>query len=309
VSAEELFAALDACAERDRLLTRLAQATTEQERAQRAADQARSQVSTETAELKALEGFGPTQLWAILRGTHSTDLLREQAELAAASFQAEHAAGALSEASALVRELRTALAALGNVDDRRRRALDDTEAELRRAGGPAAQELIDIAQQQAANLATAKEVSEACEAADRASARLRHAISALEHAEDLADLDVFVGGGMLVDAAKYRRIDQAVAALRAAGQALQRLSAELLDVHLPSIPGLDIPALTETFDVWFDNFFSDLEVRGRIQEATRSSHRALSAVDGARTELGRRRTELLGEQEQLAQRRLSIMAR
>lgn len=309
MSAEELFAALDACAERDRLLTRLAQATTEQERAQRAADQARSQVSTETAELKALEGFGPTQLWAILRGTHSTDLLREQAELAAASYQAEHADGALSEASTLVRELRTALAALGNVDDRRRRALDDTEVELRRAGGPAAQELIDIARQHAASLATAKEVFEACEAADRASARLRHAISALEHAEDLADLDVFVGGGMLVDAAKYRRIDQAVAALRAAGQALQRLSAELLDVHLPSIPGLDIPALTETFDVWFDNFFSDLEVRGRIQEATRSSRRALSAVDGVRAELDRRRTELLGEQEQLAQRRIAVMAR
>lgn len=309
MSADELFAALDACAERDRLLTRLAQATTEQERAQRAADRARSQVSTETAELKALEGFGPTQLWAILRGTHSTELQREQAELAAASSQAEHADGALSEASALVRELRTALAALGNVDERRRRALDDTEVELRRAGGPAAQELIDIARQHAASLAAAKEVLEACEAADRASARLRHAISALEHAEDLADLDVFVGGGMLVDAAKYRRIDQAVAALRAAGQALQRLSAELLDVHLPSIPGLDIPALTETFDVWFDNFFSDLEVRGRIQEATRSSRRALSAVDGVRTELARRRTELLGEQEQLAQRRIAIMAR
>ena len=309
MSTEELFAALDACAERDRLLTRLAAATTNEARAQRAADRASSQVSRETVELKALEDFSPTQLWAKLRGTHSTDLEREQAELAAAVYQARIAEGALSEASSLVRQLRTALAALGDVDERRRRALDATEAELRRTGGPAAEELIDIATQLAASQADSREVGEAQRAADQADARLRAAISELSHAGDLADFDVFLGGGLLVDAAKYDRVDRAVAQLRAAGQALKALSSELADVRIPATPGLDIPELTHTFDVWFDNFFSDLSVRDRIREAAASSRRALEAVGAARTELGRRNTELLGEQERLAQRRLAVMAR
>ncbi|WP_098460821.1 hypothetical protein [Propionicimonas paludicola] len=309
MSTEELFAALDACAERDRLLTRLAKATTDESRAQRTADKARSQVSTETVELKALEDFSPTQLWARLRGSHQTDLEREQAELQAALYQARSAEGALSEASSLVRQLRTQLAALGDVDGRRRRALDATEAELRQAGGAQAQELIDISQRHAASLAAAKEVGEAIAAADQASVRLQAAISELDSAESLADFDVFLRGGLLVDAMKYERIDRAVAALRSAGQALQRLSAELLDVDLPTIPGLDIPDLSRTFDVWFDNFFSDLEIRGRITAAAESSRRALSAVSGVRTELARRYSELVGEQEQLAQQRVAVMAR
>lgn len=309
MSTDELFAALDACAERDRLLTRLASATTEETRAAQRADKARSQVSTETTELKALEDFSPTQLWAKLRGTHSSDLEREQAELAAAVYQSRVADGALSEASSVVRQLRTELAALGDVDQRRRRAMDDTEAELRRAGGPAAAELVEIAAELAASQADSREIGEAQRAADQAAARLQAAISELAHAEDLADFDVFLGGGLLVDAAKYSRIDGAVAQLRSAGQALKVLSDELADVRIPAVPGLDIPELTHTFDVWFDNFFADLSVRDRIREAATSSRRALDAVGAVRVELNRRATELLGEQEQLAQRRLAVMAR
>jgi hypothetical protein len=309
VSSEELFAALDACAERDRLLTRLAQATSEQDRAQRAAELAREQVGTETGELKALEGFGPTQLWAMLRGTHASEVEREQAELAAAAYQAELADGALSEASFTVRQLRTQLASLGDVDERRRRALDATESELRQAGGPTGQELIELAEQRAASLANSREVAEAQDAADQAAARLTSALDELGHAEDLADLDVFLRGGFLIDQAKYQRIDQAVAQLRSAGQALKRLSAELADVRIPAVPGLDVPDLTQTFDLWFDNFFTDLSVRGRIQEAAARSRQTLSAVVQVRAQLSRRQSELVAEQDRLAQQRLAVMAR
>jgi len=309
VSTEELFAALDACAERDRLLTRLAKATTDQDGAQRAADEARRKVSSETVDVKTLEEFGPTQLWSMLRGRHSTDLEREQAELAAALYQSRVAEGALSEASSVVRQLRSELAALGDVDARRRDAMDALEAELRQAGGPVAQELIDIAGRLAASLADSREVAEAQRAAETASARLDTAISELSHARDLADLDVFIGGGILVDAAKYGRIDSAVTQLQASAHALKQLSAELADLQIPAVPGLDIPALTHTFDVWFDDFFSGWSVRERIREAEASSRRAFDAVAAVSTELSRRSSELLSEQEQLAQQRLAVMAR
>lgn len=309
MSAEELFAALDDCAERDRLVTRLAKATTDLDRVQRAADQARRRVSSETVDVKALEEFGPTQLWSMLRGRHSTDLEREQAELAAALYQSRVTEGALSEASSVVRQLRTDLAALGDVEARRRDAMDAVEAELRQAGGPVAQELIDIAGRLASSLADSREIGEAQRAAGTASARLQTAISELGHARDLADLDVFIGGGILVDAAKYGRIDNAVTQLQASAHALKQLSAELADLRIPDVPGLDIPALTHTFDVWFDDFFSGWAVRDRIREAEASSRRAVDAVAAVSAELERRSSELLGEQEQLTQQRLAVMAR
>lgn len=57
---------------------------------------------------------------------------------------------------------------------------------------------------------------------------------------------------------KYDRLDQVAAVLRDVDVALDRFSRELSDVQLAAVRGVQVDGLTRTFDVFFDNIFSDL---------------------------------------------------
>jgi methylphosphotriester-DNA--protein-cysteine methyltransferase len=106
------------------------------------------------------------------------------------------------------------------------------------------------------------------------------------------------------DAIKYDRIEQATRHLQAADQALRRLAVELADVGIGPTRGVEITQMTRTFDIWFDNIFSDWAVRNRIEEAAQrltDSRRALVAVQqelAQRQETARRRHhELVADRE------------
>jgi hypothetical protein len=80
---------------------------------------------------------------------------------------------------------------------------------------------------------------------------------------------------------KYQRLDQATELLRRADLSLRSFSRELADVGLAGVGGVEIGSMTRTFDVFFDNIFSDMAVRSRIQEASNRVSWALQAVQQA----------------------------
>ena len=93
--------------------------------------------------------------------------------------------------------------------------------------------------------------------------------------------DAFGGGGMLTDMMKYDKVDRATEALRRADMALAAFSRELADVDLPQVRGVQVNQMMRPFDVWFDNIFSDMAVRSRIEDASRRVVQALHQVEQA----------------------------
>ena len=65
--------------------------------------------------------------------------------------------------------------------------------------------------------------------------------------------------------------------------------------------------LTRTFDVWFDNIFSDWAVKRRIYDAQDRTRQAFHAVAEVRRSLSTRRTELAESVAVLRSRREELL--
>ena len=106
---------------------------------------------------------------------------------------------------------------------------------------------------------------------------------------------------------KYDKLDQVGDALRRADVALGAFSRELADVDLSGVEAVNLDGLTQAFDVFFDNIFTDLRVRSRIQEAGIRVDRALRSVEDTLHALDLRGRAIADELAALTTRRESIL--
>lgn len=116
-----------------------------------------------------------------------------------------------------------------------------------------------------------REVQEAQAACEAALSSLHEAQRKVDSARSWGTYDTWFGGGLFSSLIKHDRIDQAEDYMRSVDAALGRLRRELADVHMGgvSLGGVGVGDLTRTLDVWFDNFFSDLAVQSRLNDADR----------------------------------------
>lgn len=269
----------------------------------------RARLADESADMRRLESFSPTRIWAGLRGSRDVDLDRERAEQQAAEYAVAQAEARLARARDEVGATRAALDAVGDAAARRREALAAKEEHLRVTGHPSVPELDEIAGLTGAGRSAVAELQEAVAAADHALARLSAAAELLSSARSWSTADTFFDGGLLTDMVKYDRMDAAQRLLHDADLALRGLATELADVGMTAVGGIEVTSLTRTFDVWFDNIFSDWSVRNRITEAADRVAWTLRAVADVREQLlARWRAEHAGL-ERLAVRREELLAR
>ncbi|WP_193609728.1 hypothetical protein [Nocardioides lijunqiniae] len=307
-AAEELAAATNALAEHERLHAREERCREDVADAARVAAQARASALAEAADVRALETYSPTRIWAALRGARDTELQAEQAEQQAAEYAAAQADARLAQVEAELATVRAARQALGDVRTRREQALEAKERLLREADTQAGTELAGLADRLGFVRSHLTELREASAAAEGAAHRLAAAADLLSRAGDWATYDTFLGGGMLTDAVKYDRMDQAQQRLREADAALRHLSAELVDVGVAEVDGVEVDGMTRTFDVWFDNIFSDWAVRDRIADARRRTTSAQERVAKVRADLDRRIGAAEADERALAARREELVA-
>jgi hypothetical protein len=113
---------------------------------------------------------------------------------------------------------------------------------------------------------------------------------------------------MLTDMMKYDRMDEAQRLLHAADQALRHLSSELADVGMTAVVrGLAVDGLTQTFDVWFDNIFTDWSVKARISQAAERTASAARLVHEVRTRLAAQERDLTAREAELVSRREKLL--
>ncbi len=109
------------------------------------------------------------------------------------------------------------------------------------------------------------ETEEAKTAAERAISTAGSAMEHLRDAENWATFDALSRGGIISHIAKYEHIDNAEEDFHRLDSQLEDLGKELQDISLSGISGIGgIDSATRTVDFWFDNIFTDLNVRRRI---------------------------------------------
>jgi len=303
----ELAAAQQAVHEHTYQLARRRTAAEALEAARVTLSAARKKVADESADVERLESLSPTRIWAGLRGDRAQRLDVERAEQQAAEYAAASALAKVMTAERELAVIDAAIGALGDVEARRTRALAAKEAWVRGGGGAAAAELADIAQRLGAARSELTEIDEAAVAADQALAALRAAAEHLRSADSWATYDTFMGGGMFADMVKHDKMDRAAALIRAADAELAHLAVELGDLGERGVGGLGIDGMTRTFDIWFDNIFSDWSVKNRIAEARERVDTAGRAVDHVRSRLAARRRDAEGTVAAMAARREQLL--
>ena len=110
------------------------------------------------------------------------------------------------------------------------------------------------------------ETSEAIKAASRVKSTAKSAMQHLDKAEGWATYDVWAKGGIISHMAKYDHIDNAQADFNRLESQMNDLQKELSDVsffNTLELSGID--STTRAIDFWFDNIFTDLNVRNRIR--------------------------------------------
>ncbi|MFR9775682.1 hypothetical protein ACL02O_06435 [Micromonospora sp. MS34] len=233
----------------------------------------------EQADVARLEGRSATRLLAAVRGSREEDLRRERAE---AELAARREADAQAQLTGLREEHRAAqarCAALADAPQAYAALLDERERRLRAGGDPRAARLAVLAAERDRLTARAWHVQEAVRAAAAARTALAEVRDRLARADNWSTYDTFFGGGAISSMMKHNRMDDAAAAARVADRRLAALRTELADLPGPWLgPELAVGDLTRFADIFLDNIFTDLAVRGRIRRAQQSVARAGTAL-------------------------------
>ena len=144
-----------------------------------------------------------------------------------------------------------------------------------------------------------REINEAQDACEAALTSLGEAQRAVDSAQSWGTYDTWFGGGLFSSLMKHDRIDDAEGYMRAVDAALDRLRHELADVRMEgaALGGVGVSDLNRTLDVWFDNFFSDMAVQSRLNDADHRLDTIGEALVSVRRALQDRRLELVGRQD------------
>lgn len=254
--------------------------------------------------------------WTFARLLHTLtgDLAERRAENTLA------AARARSEVSSSAARLADLTADLATVE-RRRAALpppigssrltelrQERESELRALGDPRAAQLDRCDAEAAGLMEQRRELDDAISAAGLALNAIDDLLDALESAHSWGTYDAFLGGGFIASSIKHRRLDEANAQAARVASAMRRLAAELepfadLDRSLTELsPG------RRFFDMWLDNFFTDVAVQRRITDALTSAEGIQERIGTVAHRLRQRREQTDRELADLGRRRSSIVA-
>lgn len=289
VSAEE------ARTEHRRLGERIEQLDQQVARAQETVTKARGQLVDEKADVAKLESFSPTRILAALKGDRVERLERERAEQQAAEYAVAEAEARAAQLLAERDNLTSRRTALGDVDAAWDDALAAKAKWLATVDPENGNRAAELSAQIGRHRAELKEVREAQSACAEAFSRLRGASEFLGSAKSWSTYDAWFGGGLVADVHKHQKMDEASARMRSADEALRRLATELADVDIAPVGGLGVTELTKTFDIWFDNIFSDFAVRNRIIESIERVDATLGALGPIATQLHERQTRLGAE--------------
>ncbi|MDO8363898.1 MAG: hypothetical protein Q7V88_13445 [Actinomycetota bacterium] len=252
----------------------------------REANHLRVQLVVETADAEHWRGLGFSQMLLWLVGRLAERRADEADEALAIAVR-------LADCEALVEQSERELAAARaeqeptrDVEQAVAAAEDRFFAVMRTAQPELFQNWVAAQEQLATRRGQMKETTEAISAVDAALARAAAADDRLASAHRWGTFDV-VAGGLITSMVKHERVDEAIGYVHQLNAAIMRVETELSQVSASlTVPrGLEAGSWARTWDVWFDNLFSDLSMQARIEQLHTNVTGMHALLEGVRREL------------------------
>ncbi|HEY2507810.1 MAG TPA: hypothetical protein VGI58_14940 [Streptosporangiaceae bacterium] len=269
---------------------------------------ARQNYAGETKDVERLEHLSLTRVLAALHGAREDDLAREKAQAEAARYRVAEAQQRLDAAGADLARLRQRLAQLAGAPEAYADALAAKERYLTQTADQRGARLLALAAERGRRSAELDELRRASNDASAAVDALADVQQRLGTAANWSTFDTYLDHGMVANAIKHDRIDQAAQAARAADQRLAALRSDLAELggYEATAPRLEISQGFKFADIFFNNIFTDLAVGQQIRDAQDTVSRSEEQVRALQSRLsdqvsavGQRLTGIVAEREQL----------
>jgi hypothetical protein len=250
-------------------------------------DEARQQDAGEEKDVERLEHLSLTRVLAALHGSREDALAREKADAAAARYRVAQAQQRLDAARAELASLQDRQAQLAGAPQAYADALAAKEQYLTHSADPRGARLLALAEQRGRLTAELDELHHASYDAGEAVHALTEVQDRLGTAANWSTFDTYLDHGMIANAVKHDRIDQAAQAARTADERLAGLRTDLagLGGSEPTAPRLEISAGFKFADIFFNNIFTDLAVGQQIRDAQDNVDQSVQQVNALRDRL------------------------
>lgn len=243
-------------------------------------------------------------------GKYEEKLDKETQEMLAAKLNYDKAAGALKEFNYERDELTARITKLERAQEAYKQELFNREQRIQNS--ITGEAIIQYRQLEAEREELTKqlfEIQEAQSAVYKVRATADNVMQHLESAEGWATYDAWTRGGIFSHMAKYDHIDNAQEEFNRLAVQLKEMHKELLDVDmLEDIEITEISGTTRAFDFWFDNIFTDLNVRDQISANIEQLNKLYSKLDSimGRLQNSKQETEKMLEQNEYKKNDLLI---
>ncbi len=125
-----------------------------------------------------------------------------------------------------------------------------------------------------------KEIKEAVQAGNTAYAKAQAVADELGKADNWAVFDMF-GGGVIADMVKYDHMDKAQQLVNEMHSYMAAFKTELSDINMSVRVDTSVDGLLMAADYFFDNIFTDMAVKNKIQNALGQINNAIFAINDA----------------------------
>ena len=217
----------------------------------------------EQLDVDKLEGKSIKALFATLAGNKDEKLSQERQEAYAAAMKYD---AALRDLQGIMRDLEHCKIELENIEDieeEYEHLLEERKNSLKQEASRRANEVIILEKQMEDLSHEIVELEEALDVGYRAFDLIETILKELNEAYNWAETDVFMDS-FWVDMQKHEHIHTAQDLIQDLRDELRRFKTELADVSIEGDIQIEIDDFSEFADWFFDNIFTDWEIRDKI---------------------------------------------
>jgi hypothetical protein len=277
---QRLAAAAQAAREYDLCGQQCAQLSERERAAAADLDAARRDHAGEEKDVERLEHLSLTRVLAALHGSREDALARDKAQAEAGRYRVAQAQQRLDAAHANLASMQDRQGQLAGAPQAYADALDSKEQFLTHSADPRGARLMALAEERGRLTAELNELDRAGGDAETAAQALIEVQDRLGTAANWSTFDTYFDHGMVANAIKHDRIDQAAQAANTADQRLAALRSDLTELGgaQPTAPRLEISSGFKFADIFFNNIFTDLAVGQQIRDAQDNVDRSVQQV-------------------------------
>lgn len=223
--------------------------------------------SIEDADVEKLKGGSLLRFLLQVTGSYDKKLDKEQQEAYEAAVRYDAAVSELKAVEQDIRHCETELACIRRREREYEALLQERKDALLQSDSYASKEIKRLQDIIACESARKKELQEAIDAGNRAKEIADQVGEHLSKASSWGTFDIW-GGGLISDLAKHDHIDQAQHLIEALQIQLRRFNTELADINqrIDATP-IVIDSFTKFSDFFFDDIFSSISVRNKIDDS------------------------------------------